>query len=129
MITVTLKRKHLLLVLGHQLDTTLRDSLSTANKIISVCANKQDNDDVQIEIEWDKMWQSYNIMTNLPSGAYKTVNTEMETMLTPQIQAGVAVQDPEWIEFATKLTALKQQQAAVVPQQIQSVKEKLGFSN
>ena len=128
MITVTLKRRHLLLVLGHQLDTTLRESMSTANRIISVCTGKQDNDDVQIQIEWEKLWQSYNIMTNLPSGAYKTVNTEMDTMLAPQMQAGVQSGNQDWIELATRLTALKQQQAAVTVDFVTKVKNDLGLN-
>ena len=127
MIQVELKAKHYFLIADILFGTAAYVSFSTLEKIKTACQGLQDDDVATVEIDIPTFINVFSILAQKPEGSYNNVNTEMMDMLTPQIQAGVANNDPEWISLGEQVTVIRASNLQVVTDAIISGKNKLYY--
>lgn len=127
MIQVELKAKHYFLIADILFGTAAYVSFPTLEKIKTACQGLQDDDTATVEIDVPTVISVFSILAQKPEGSYNNVNTEMMDMLTPQIQAGVANNDPEWISLGEQVTAIRASNLQVVTDSIVGGKNKLYY--
>jgi hypothetical protein len=127
MIQVELKAKHYFLIADILFGTAAYVSFATLEKIKTACQGLQDDDTATVEIDVPTFISVFSILTQKPEGSYNNVNTEMMDMLTPQIQAGVADSNEEWISLGEQVTAIRTTNLEVVTNSIQNGKNKLYY--
>jgi len=127
MIQVELKAKHYFLIADLLFGTAAYVSFATLEKIKTACQGLQDDDTATVEIDVPTFISVFSILAQKPEGSYNNVNTEMMNMLTPQIQAGVANNDPEWISLGDQVTEIRTSNLQVVTDAIASGKNKLYY--
>ena len=127
MIQVELKAKHYFLIADILFGTAAYVSFPTLEKIKTACQGLQDDDTATVEIDVPTFISVFSILTQKPEGSYNNVNTEMMDMLTPQIQAGVADGNEEWISLGEQVTAIRTTNLEVVTNSIQNGKNKLYY--
>ncbi len=127
MIQVELKAKHYFLIADILFGTAAYVSFTTLEKIKTACQGLQDDDTATVEIDVPTFINVFSILTQKPEGSYNNVNTEMMDMLTPQIQAGVADGNEEWISLGEQVTAIRTANLEVVTNAIASGKNKLYY--
>ena len=127
MIQVQLKAKHYFLIADILFGAAAYVSFATLEKIKTACQGLQDDDTATVEIDVPTFLNVFNILTQKPEGSYNNVNTEMMDMLTPQIQAGVVNNDPEWISLGEQVTEIRANNLQVVTDSITSGKNKLYY--
>jgi hypothetical protein len=125
MIQVELKAKHYFLIVDILFGTAAYVSFSTIEKIKTACQELQDNDAATVEIDVPTFINVFSILAQKPEGSYNNVNTEMMDMLTPQIQAGVANGDAEWISLGQQVTTIRANNLQVVTDSIAISKNRL----
>ena len=125
MIQVELKAKHYFLIADILFGAAAYVSFATLEKIKVACQGLQDNDVATVEIDVPTFISVFSILAQKPEGSYNNINTEMMDMLTPQIQAGVANGDPEWISLGEQVTEIREGNLQVVTNAIASGKNKL----
>lgn len=127
MIQVELKAKHYFLIADLLFGTAAYVSFATLEKIKTACQGLQDNDNATVEIDVPTFISVFSILAQKPEGSYNNVNTEMMDMLTPQIQAGIADGNEEWISLGEQVTAIRESNLQVVTDAIASGKNKLYY--
>lgn len=127
MIQVELKAKHYFLIADILFGTAAYVSFATLEKIKTACQGLQDDDVATVEIDVPTFLNVFNILTQKPEGGYNNINTEMMDMLTPQIQAGIANDDPEWIGLGEQVTIIRANNLQVVTDSITGGKNKLYY--
>jgi hypothetical protein len=127
MIQVELKAKHYFLIADLLFGTAAYVSFATLEKIKTACQGLQDDDNATVEIDVPTFISVFSILAQKPEGSYNNVNTEMMDMLTPQIQAGVADGNEEWISLGEQVTAIRAANLEVVTNAIASGKNKLYY--
>ena len=127
MIQVELKAKHYFLIADILFGTAAYVSFTTLEKIKTACQGLQDDDTATVEIDVPTFINVFSILTQKPEGSYNNVNTEMMDMLTPQIQAGVADGNEEWISLGEQVTVIRANNLQVVTNSIQNGKNKLYY--
>lgn len=127
MIQLQLKAKHYFLIADILFATAAYVSFPTLEKIKVACQGLNDDDTATVEIDVPTVLSVFGILAQKPEGSYNNVNTEMMDMLTPQIQAGVANDDPEWISLGEQVTAIRSANLEVVTNSIASGKGKLYY--
>jgi hypothetical protein len=127
MVQVELKAKHYFLIADILFGTAAYVSFATLEKIKVACQGLQDNDAATVEIDVPTFISVFSILAQKPEGSYNNINTEMMDMLTPQIQAGVANGDPEWISLGEQVTEIREGNLQVVTNAIASGKNKLYY--
>ncbi len=125
MIQVELKAKHYFLIADLLFGTAAYVSFQTLEKIKTACQDLQDDDATTVEIDVSTFINVFSILAQKPEGSYNNVNTEMMDMLTPQIQAGVANNDPEWISLGEQVTAIRANNLQIVTNSIANSKNRL----
>lgn len=113
MINITLKAKHFYLIASDLKNNAAWYSQTTNNAIATATDGKADTDDCAIDIEVSMLVSVFQTLSMKPEGQYNRVNTEMMTMLEPQINAGVQSGNQEWIDAATQIDAIRQANWAV----------------
>ena len=127
MIQVQLKAKHYFLIADILFGTAAYVSFSTLEKIKTACQGLQDEDDATVEIDVPTFINVFNVLTQKPEGSYNNINTEMMDMLTPQIQAGIANDDVEWISLGDQVTTIRAINLQIVTDLISSGKSILYY--
>jgi hypothetical protein len=127
MIQVELKAKHYFLIADILFGTAAYVSFATLEKIKTACQGLQDDDNATVEIDVPTFLNVFNILTQKPEGSYNNVNTEMMDMLTPQIQAGIADGNEEWISLGEQVTTIRANNLQVVTNAIAGGKNKLYY--
>jgi hypothetical protein len=127
MIQVELKAKHYFLIADLLFGTAAYVSFATLEKIKTACQGLQNDDNATVEIDVPTFISVFSILAQKPEGSYNNVNTEMMDMLTPQIQAGVADGNEEWISLGEQVTAIRAANLEVVTNAIASGKNKLYY--
>jgi len=127
MIQLQLKAKHYYLIANILFGTAAYVSFSTLEKIKAACQGLNDDDTATVEIDVPTVINVFSILAQKPEGSYNNVNTEMMDMLTPQIQAGVANDDPEWISLGEQVTAIRAANLQVVTDSIANGKNQLYY--
>ena len=127
MIQVELKAKHYFLIADILFGTAAYVSFTTLEKIKTACQGLQDDDTATVEIDVPTFISVFSILTQKPEGSYNNVNTELMDMLTPQIQAGVADGNEEWISLGEQVTEIRANNLQVVTDAIASGKNKLYY--
>jgi len=126
-IQVQLKAKHYFLIADILFGTAAYVSFSTLEKIKTACQGLQDEDDATVEIDVPTFINVFNVLTQKPEGSYNNINTEMMDMLTPQIQAGIANDDVEWISLGDQVTTIRAINLQIVTDLISSGKSILYY--
>ena len=127
MIQVQLKAKHYYLIADILFGVAAYASFQLLEKIKVACQGLQDDDTATVEIDGASFINVFSVLTQKPEGSYNNVNTEMMDMLTPQIQAGVANDDPEWVALNEVITEIRTANLQVVTDAIASGKNKLYY--
>ncbi len=127
MIQEELKAKHYFLIADLLFGTAAYVSFATLEKIKTACQGLQDDDPATVEIDVPTFISVFSILAQKPEGSYNNVNTEMMDMLTPQIQAGIADGNEEWISLGEQVTAIRASNLQVVTDAIASGKNKLYY--
>ena len=127
MIQLQLKAKHYYLIANILFGTAAYVSFSTLEKIKAACQDLADDDTATVEIDVPTVINVFSILAQKPEGSYNNVNTEMMDLLTPQIQAGIANDDPEWISLGEQVTAIRAANLQVVTDSIASGKNQLYY--
>ena len=97
------------------------------DNIRTACQGKQDNDLVTVGVDTTSFVGVFQILAQKAEGSYNNVNTEMMDMLTPQIQAGVADGNEEWISLGEQVTTIRANNLQVVTDAIAGGKNKLYY--
>lgn len=127
MIQLQLKAKHYYLVADILFGAAAYVSFPILEKIKAACQGLQDNDTATVEIDVPTFISVFSILAQKPEGSYNNVNTEMMDMLAPQIQAGIANNDPEWISLGEQIVTIRAANLQVVTDAIASGKAKLYY--
>lgn len=127
MIEVQFKAKHYFLIADTLFATAAYVSFPTLEKIKTACQGLNDDDTATVEIDIPTFIDVFNVLAQKPEGSYNDINTEMMDMLTPQIQAGIANDNPEWISLGEQVTAIRAANLEVVTNSIQGGKNKLYY--
>lgn len=125
MINVNFKAKHYYLIADILFAQAAYVSFSVLEKIKTACNGLQDEDIATVEIDTNTFTEVFSVLAQKPEGSYNNINTEMMDMLTPQIQAGVAQQNPEWLQLADTIQSIRSSNLEVVTNSINSGKNKL----
>lgn len=105
---ITLKVKHFKFLAYVLKNIVSNDSFHILNQIKNnVNIEDDDTNDATITVVPANLIFVYPILSNMKEGEVATINDEMDTMLLPQMQAGVNNNDSEWIELATFITQHK----------------------
>lgn len=118
MINISLKAKHFYLIAGHLKDRSAFYSQVINNSIQVATAGKLEDDTAAIDIEVPKFVEIFQMLSGMPEGQYNRCNSEMMDLLTPQIEAGVQSGDPEWIDAANQVNAIREVNWAVSTEMI-----------
>lgn len=120
MINITLKVKHFKFLAYVLKNIVSNDSFHILNQIKNnIDIEGDDTDDATINVIPANLIFVYPILSNMKEGEVATINDEMDTMLLPQMQAGVNNNEPEWIEVATFITGHKANYQATLSNYIQ----------
>jgi hypothetical protein len=125
MVQLELKAKHYYLIAETLFGFAAYTSFPTLNKIKTACDGVGDDDLITVESDVDNIIQVFQILSQKPEGSYNQINGEMIDLLLPQIQAGVAANDPEWIQLGENIAFIRESNLNVIAQAIQSGKNKL----
>jgi hypothetical protein len=125
-IQLELKVKHFYLVAEALFSTAASDSFETLNVIKNACAGFLDDDLVSILISPSRVFDVYKNLTFRPEGQFNRVNNEMFDLLVPQMQAGVASGNQQWIDLYSQIEGLRTANLSVVDIMIVNAKAKLG---
>jgi hypothetical protein len=107
MVNVELKVKHFCLISYVLLKDQAGLSFSMLEKIKTACTNKADDDITTVESDASFFITVFRKLSNQPEGEFATSNDEMYALLVPQVQNGVANNDPDWINLATEIDAVR----------------------
>jgi hypothetical protein len=127
MIQVQLKVKHYYLIADILFGIAAYASFQILEKIKVACQGLSDDDVATIEIDGASFINVFSVLAQKPEGSYNNVNTEMMDMLTPQIQTGVANNDPQWVALNEVITEIRTANLQVVTDAIASGKNKLYY--
>lgn len=125
MIQLQLKAKHYYLVADILFGAAAYVSFPILQKIKAACQGLANDDIATVEIDVPTFINVFTVLTQKPEGSYNNINTEMMDMLTPQIQAGIANNDPEWISLGEQVTEIRTANLDVVTGAIANGKAKL----
>lgn len=125
MIDIELKAKHYFLIADIMFSVISSEGFTTLEKIKTATTGATDDQLVTVSIEPDRFIYVFQILTVKPEGQYNMVNTEMMTLLTPQIEAGIAAGNTEWIYLATQIQTIRENNWTVVPASMVNGKTKL----
>ena len=105
MVSIQLKAKHLFYVAAITKGIVMSEYFRLANAVKSQLDANYETDDTLITVEATprEIISVFSILASMPEGQVNQINTEMLTLLTPQLQAGVGSQESEWIEIATEI--------------------------
>ena len=107
MVTIQLQAGHFYLITNLLGSIVLKDSFDLVNAIKLVRTYNADTDLCDVSVDVQKLPDIFQQLSRQPEGVYNRPNTEMMDLLTPQIQAGVQAGDPEWIQLADNVTAIR----------------------
>lgn len=107
MVTIQLQADHFYLITNLLGSIVLKDNFDLVNAIKVATTGKEDTDLCDVSVDVQKFTDIFQQLSRQPEGVYNRPNTEMMDLLTPQIEAGVQAGDPEWIQLATNVTAIR----------------------
>ena len=125
MVQVELKVKHFYLISYVLFKDQASISFNILEEIKAACSNKLDDDLTTVESDVDFFITVFRKLGNEPEGQFTNPNEEMYNLLVPQIQAGIAAQNAEWITLATQVEAIRTTNQENVAAYIQYAKTKL----
>ncbi len=124
-IEVQLKAKHYYLVAEILFSTAAYESFKTLQSIGVACQGALDDDLITLLIAPEKVFYVYNILTYKPEGQFNRVNSEMYDLLLPQIQAGAAGGNEQWIWLGIQIQSVRDQNLSVVDTMMANGKARL----
>lgn len=113
MIPVQLKAKHFYFVANDLKRYSAEEFYTLIKRIAMQCGGMADDDLVTVNTTVYDLVKIFQIIANKSEGQANRINTEMMQLLTPQIQAGVAADEAEWIEAAQQITAIRESNWAI----------------
>jgi hypothetical protein len=112
MINITLKAKHYRLIIQLLKEIVVQDVFRMVREIHDhVLTTLGDDEDVEISVTAEEIAYVYPRISALSEGEVAEINKEMDYMLRPQLEAGIAANNAEWIEIATQITEHKTRMA------------------
>lgn len=131
MIQLTLKAKHLRLITYLLKNRNATEVFRVLSEIKDkVTADLPDTDDVTVNVTAVEVIDAYNQLTNLQEGLAAEINKEMDYMIRPQIETGVALPDEavaaQWLDLYNAVAASKATMAADLQNRIEEGKQFLG---
>ena len=125
MIQLTLKAKHLRLITYLLQNRNATEVFRVLSEIKDkVTAEVADSDEVTVNVTAAEVIDAYNQLTNLQEGLAAEINKEMDYMIRPQIETGVASTDEavamQWGELYTAVAASKATMAADLQSRIEA---------
>lgn len=103
MVNVTLKASHLYFICNDLRNYAAAEYFSLLGRIKTACVGVADDDSVAVDVAVVELIKIFNIIAFKPEGQANRINTEMMALLEPQLETGVAAEDPEWVEAATAI--------------------------
>jgi hypothetical protein len=125
MIDVQLKAKHFFLIAELLYGMSAYDSFSTLETIKSGCSGSLDDDLITLSVDPNKLIYCFNILTYKPEGQYNRINSEMDSILLPQVQTGIQAGNEEWVYVGTQISETKTKNLALVDSLVANAKAKL----
>jgi len=125
MIQLSLKTKNFYLIADLLFAQPASYTFSTLGKIKTACKGKADTTTVTVEISSTDFIDVYKQLSLKSEGLYTGVNQEMFEQLVPQVEAGVQAGDLEWIEIATVVSQIREDNLALIAGLISNAKSKL----
>jgi hypothetical protein len=113
MIPVQLKAKHFYFVANDLKRYSAEEFYTLIKRIAMQCGGMADDDLVTVNTTVYDLVKIFQIIANKSEGQANRINTEMMQLLTPQIQAGVAADEAEWIDAAQQITAIRESNWAI----------------
>jgi hypothetical protein len=113
MVNVTLKAKHLYFISNDLRNYSAAEYFALLGRIKTVCVGVADDDSVAVDVAVIELIKIFNIIASKPEGQANRINTEMMELLTPQLEAGVLSEDPEWVEAATAINNIRNNNWAI----------------
>jgi len=113
MIPVQLKAKHFYFVANDLKRYSAEEFYTLIKRIAMQCGGMADDDLVTVNTTVYDLVKIFSNIASKPEGQANRINTEMMQLLTPQIQAGVAADDQEWIDAAQQITAIRETNWAI----------------
>lgn len=118
MISVQLQAKHFYFVTNDLMRYAAMEYNSLLKRIGMNCSGVADSDLVAVQTSVDDLVKIFSLVADKPEGQTNRINTEMMTLLEPQITAGVAAGDQEWIGAAQKIDAIRNANWSITDQAI-----------
>lgn len=118
MIQITLKAKHYYFIVNHLQNIVASRFFHLLKDLQEATQNVADEDEVTITATVDDLVEVFSFITNKPEGQVYIINAEMKALLNQQIQAGMAANDPEWINAAIQINSIRIANLAVTQQAI-----------
>ena len=125
MVQLELKAKHYYLIAEILFGFAAYTTFTTLEKIKSACNGVADDDLVSVESDPNTIVSVFQTLSQRPEGSYNQINGEMLDLLTPQIQAGIAANDPEWIYLGQAISEIRVNNLSIITASIQSGKNRL----
>lgn len=118
MISVQLQAKHFYFVTNDLMRYAAMEYNSLLKRIAMQCGGVEDDDLVAVSTSVDDLVKIFSLVADKPEGQTNRINTEMMTLLEPQINAGIAAGDQEWIDAAQKINNIRNANWSVTDQAI-----------
>lgn len=125
MIQLELKAKHYYLIAEILFGFAAYTTFSTLEKIKTTCNGVLDDDLVTIGTDSITIVSVFQTLSQKPEGSYNQINGEMLDLLLPQIQAGIAANDPEWIFIGQSVSEIRANNLSVISASIENGKNRL----
>lgn len=107
MVNVTLKAKHYYFIANDLKNYSAAEYFSLLQRIKVACVGVADDASVIVDVSVSDLVRVFNTISYKPEGQANRINTEMMDLLTPQIEAGIADNNAEWIEIGTTVTQIR----------------------
>lgn len=125
MIDVTLKAKHLYFVANQLQNVVARRFFSLLSEIKIETTSKGLEDDCNLTVSTEDFKEIYNILGAMPENKTARINREINSLLEPQIFAGVQAGNPEYIDVAMHIQSATDATSDWVASQIEEGKNSL----
>jgi hypothetical protein len=107
MLSVNLKAKHLYFICNDLRNYAAAEYFGLLGRIKTACVDVADDDEITVETSKQDLVKIFSIIAYKPEGQANRINTDMMGLLTPQIEAGVAANDAEWIDAAAQIETIR----------------------
>lgn len=125
MIDVTLKAKHLYFVANQLQNVVARRFFSLLSEIKIETTGKGLEDDCNLTVSTEDFKEIYNTLGAMPENRTARINREINSLLEPQIFAGVQAGNAEYLDIAMHIQSATDATSDWVASQIEEGKNSL----